>query len=171
LIKGGNIPRPIIPVRSVMSPNPITTIPMVLKKSGAEDDSEKEYDPKERIANIGKVPRAKKSIIESHPINVPLERAATCMDCVKPHGRKNVPIPTSIGIRYVPPFPRKNVKRLLGINESVFLKNPTRSSHTIIITREAIIHNMPEKKVLILRAFPSIPRSHHKIANPSILAQ
>jgi hypothetical protein len=99
LIKGGNIPRPIIPVRSVIIPNPITTIPIVLKKSGAEDDPEKEYEPNERSANIGKVPRAKKSIIESHPINVPFERAATCMDCVKPHGRKNVPIPTSIGIR------------------------------------------------------------------------
>lgn len=144
-MKGGNIPRPIIPVRSVMSPNPMTTIPMVLKKSGAEDDPEKEYDPKERSASIGKVPRAKKSIIESHPIKVPFERATTCIDCVKPHGRKKVPTPTSIGIRYTPPFPRKSVKRLLGINESVFLKNPTRSSHTTIITIEAITHNMPER--------------------------
>jgi hypothetical protein len=170
LIKGGNIPRPIIPVKSVISPNPMTTIPIVLKNNGAEDDPEKEYEPKESSASIGKVPSAKKSIIESHPRNVPFERAATCMDWVKPQGKKNVPIPTSTGIRYIPPFSRKIVKKLLGINESVFLKNPERSSHTIIITREASIHNTPEKKVLILRAFPIMPRSHHKSANPIILA-
>ena len=91
------IPRPAKPASSANPPSPITMIPADLKKSGACLDCANEADPKERRANIGRVPRAKKSIISIPEINDPLDNAETCIDCVNPHGRKNVPTPNKSG--------------------------------------------------------------------------
>lgn len=93
------MPRPANHASIANIPNHKTTTPADLKKSGANRDFEKPSTPNERRASTGNVPRANDSII-SHPLtNDPLESDAICMDCVKPHGRKNVPKPITIGVK------------------------------------------------------------------------
>lgn len=145
------------------------TTPTDLKNRVAYFDCEKDTDQNDKRASIGKVPRAKKSIIESPPINDPLERAAICMDCVNPQGRKNVPTPTIIGMNMFPHFFLKKEKKVSG-RVKVFLNTPIRSSPRSIITREASIPSIAENIILIPIAFPIMPRRPPKRANPIILA-
>jgi hypothetical protein len=147
----------------------MTTIPIDLKNRGACRDRAKEADPNDRRANIGNVPRAKKSIIVSHPINDPLDSAAICIDCVNPQGRKKVPIPISIGIKIAPHFFLKTQKKEL-VSVRVFLNIPARLRPRNIITREAMIQSIAEKRKFIPIAFPIIPSIPPKRAKPNILA-
>jgi hypothetical protein len=90
------------------------------------------------------------------------------MDCVNPQGRKNVPTPTMMGIRIAPHFFRKTEKTELG-SVRVFLNIPARLRPSNIITREARIQSIAEKRKFIPIAFPIIPSSPPKRAKPSIL--
>lgn len=145
------------------------TIPTDLKNRGAYFDCEKDTDQNDNRESTGKVPRAKKSITESPPINDPLERAAICIDCVNPQGRKNVPTPTIIGINMFPHFFLKKEKKLSG-RVNVFLNTPMRLSPRSIITREAAIPSTAENIIFIPIASPMIPRRPPRRANPIILA-
>ena len=68
------------PDRNANKPKPITTIPAVLKKSGACFEWAKYADPKERNASTGIVPREKANIMSAPEINDPLPSATTCID-------------------------------------------------------------------------------------------
>lgn len=162
------IPRLVSPVTREKVPRPITTIPTDLKKRGAYFDLENDADPKERRARTGNVPSAKNSMRENPPINEPLERAEICIDCVKPHGRKNVPIPINSGAKKDPSFLLKNEKRELGSVTVLFLYTPARLSPSMIMTSAAAIPSIEEKNKLIPIAFPMSPRIPPKNANPSI---
>src|SRR3989338_7651488 len=97
LNKGFMIPSPASPATSANNPRPITTIPADLKNNGACFECANDTEPNESNANIGHVPSANENIMRSPDINDPLESAATCIDCVKPQGKKNVPTPMRIG--------------------------------------------------------------------------
>lgn len=72
---GGKIPRAESPDKSEKIPSPTTTIPAVLKKSGANFDCENERDEKERSPKTGKVPSAKKNKMLKPPKKDPEESA------------------------------------------------------------------------------------------------
>lgn len=91
------IPIPASPPRREKMPSPITTIPAVLKNSGAYRELANEIDVYDRSMRTGNVPRAKKNMMVAPLMNDPEESAWICIDCVNPHGRKNVPNPIIIG--------------------------------------------------------------------------
>ena len=93
------MPSPASPAKSANNPRPITTTPADLKNSGACFPCANDADPKERSTSIGSVPRANVSMIRSPDMNDPLPSAETCIDCVKPHGKKNVAKPMIRGVR------------------------------------------------------------------------
>ena len=91
-------PRPASPDSSAKSPKPTTTTPADLKKSGAYFECANEAEPKDRSASMGKVPNANANIIINPEAKEPLPSAPTCMDWVKPHGRKKVIAPSKSGV-------------------------------------------------------------------------
>ena len=91
------IPKPTSPAKNANTPRPNTITPADLKKSGACLEWAKEAEPNDNSASIGSVPSANENIIRKPVVNDPLPSAATCIDCVNPHGKKKVPIPIKIG--------------------------------------------------------------------------
>lgn len=80
-------------------PKNMTTSPAVLKKT---PDCAFEWitsDPKLKSARMGSVPSAKDDMVSAPVQKLPLESEYSCMDCVNPHGRKNVATPTRAGVR------------------------------------------------------------------------
>lgn len=78
-----------------------------------------EADPYERAPSTGRVPIAKENIISAPVYGEPLDSAATCIDCVKPQGRKKVPAPIIIGANFVCSIFRKK-ERIFPGREIVF---------------------------------------------------
>lgn len=73
---------------------------MVLKNKSEFLEWANDTELKESKDKTGKVPSAKANIINNPVIKFPLARAEICIDCVNPHGKKNVPIPNAIGARW-----------------------------------------------------------------------
>src|SRR3989344_9101986 len=92
-------PKAARPESSANNPRPTTTTPADLKNSGACFPCAKDAEPKESNASIGSVPKANANIINNPDINDPLPSATTCIDCVKPQGRKKVPKPITRGVK------------------------------------------------------------------------
>lgn len=145
LNKGGMMPSPANPARNANNPSPITTTPADLKNKGAFFERANEAEPKDSKASIGNVPRAKDHMISIPDQNDPLDSAATCIDCVKPHGRKNVPTPIRIGVNVSCSTFLKNEKMLLGSVNLLFLNTHTRLSPRTIMTNEAMSPSIAEK--------------------------
>src|SRR3989344_6286902 len=103
-------PRAASPESSANNPRPNTTTPADLKKSGACFPCAKDAEPNESNASIGSVPKANANIIMSPEIKEPLPSATTCIDCVKPQGRKNVPKPIRRGVKVLCSIFRKKLK-------------------------------------------------------------
>lgn len=159
------MPSPANPARNANIPSPITTTPADLKNKGAFFERANEAEPKDRSVSIGNVPRAKESIISIPLQNDPLDSATTCIDCVNPHGRKNVPTPMRMGVNTPCSIFLKNEKILLGRVNLLFLNTPTRLSQRTIMTNEAMSPNTAEKTWPMLRLCPmspSIPPSKEK---------
>ena len=93
------IPSPASPARSANIPSPTTTTPADLKNKGACFPCANDADPNERSTSIGNVPSENANIIKNPDMKDPLPKAATCIDCVKPQGKKNVPNPTMSGVK------------------------------------------------------------------------
>ncbi len=49
-------------------------------------------------AKTGKVPKAKKNMVNAPAIKLPVDRVYICIAWVKPHGKKKVAIPIKIGV-------------------------------------------------------------------------
>lgn len=80
------------------SPKNITTMPAVLKNIADCAFLWIPTEPKLNRARTGSVPRAKADMMSAPATKLPVVRVYICIDCVKPHGRKNVAIPTRIGV-------------------------------------------------------------------------
>lgn len=81
-----------------------------MKKRFDDDDFWMDFHVTLNSKSIGKVPKAKLNIVNPHAKKLPVESVYTCIDCVKPHGRKNVPIPIRRGQRNELPFQEKRLK-------------------------------------------------------------
>lgn len=139
------MPRPASCAKKAKTPSPITTTPAEAKNNGAYFDRANDADPKESSDNTGSVPRVKKSIMSDPVTKEPLESAATCMDCVKPQGRKKVPMPSRSGANdFFSAFLKKE-KRELGSVTLLCLKTPIKLRPSTIITVDASKPSMEEK--------------------------
>ena len=152
------IPSPASPARNANKPRPKTIIPADLKNKSACFECAKEIELNERSASIGSVPNANENIINNPDINDPLESAATCIDCVNPHGKKNVPKPIRNGAQNACSILLKKAKIWLGKVSEFFLKIPSKFIPSIIITIEAKSPSIAEKIKFIPIACPSNPR-------------
>ena len=163
LNKGLMIPSPASPARSANNPRPITIIPADLKKSGACFECANDTEPNESNASIGNVPSANENIMRSPDINDPLESAATCIDWVNPHGKKNVPKPMISGVSVLCSIFLKKLK-IAGDKAILFFANtPTKFKPRSIITADAVIPSIAVNVKLIPMAFPINPRTPPKI--------
>ena len=153
------IPRPASPARSANSPRPITTTPADLKNSGACFPCANDADPNESSTSIGNVPIANASMIRSPEINDPLPNAETCIDCVKPHGRKNVPKPMISGVKVLCSILLKKLKIPEGNAILFFTNTPTKFKPRSNITTEAKSPRIAVKVKLIPMALPTAPRT------------
>ena len=163
------IPSPASPARSANNPKPITTTPADLKNSGACFECAKEADPNESKASIGNVPSANANIIKAPDMNDPLERATTCIACVNPQGRKNVPNPIARGVKVLCSILLKKLKIPEGNATLFFANTPTRFKPSNSITTDATSPNIAVKVKLIPMALPTAPRTPPKIAKLTIL--
>ncbi len=153
------IPSPASPARSANNPRPITTTPADLKNKGACFPCANDADQKESSISIGNVPRANASIIRSPEINDPLPSADTCIDCVNPHGRKNVANPMISGVRLLCSILLKKLK-IPGGNAILFFANtPIKFKPRSNITMEAKSPKIAVKVKLIPMALPTAPRT------------
>ncbi len=80
------------------SANIMTIKPAVLKNIPF-DFSFKPKELKLTRASTGKVPRANASIVRPPFIKLPVDKVKTCIDCVKPQGKKKVAIPIKNGVK------------------------------------------------------------------------
>ena len=153
------MPSPASPAKSANNPRPITTTPADLKNSGACFPCANDADPKERSTSIGSVPRANASMMRSPDVNDPLPSAETCIDCVNPHGRKNVAKPMMSGVKVLCSIFLKKLKIPEG-NATLFFSNtPTKFKPSNNITTEARIPRIAVKVKLIPIAPPTAPRT------------
>lgn len=158
------IPSPASPASRANIPSPTTTTPTDLKNRGAYFEWANDADPNERNRSIGNVPRANASINRSPDINDPLPNAETCIDCVKPHGRKKVPKPIISGVRVLCSIFLKKLKIPDG-NATLFLTNtPIRFKPSNSITSEAKSPRIAVKVKFIPIASPIAPSMPPKIA-------
>ena len=153
------IPSPASPARSANNPRPITTTPADLKNSGACFPWANDADPKERSTSIGSVPSANASIIRSPDRNDPLPSAETCIDCVNPHGKKNVAKPMTSGVRVLCSIFLKKLKIPEGNATLFFANTPTKFKPSNSIITEARIPRIAVKVKLIPIALPTNPRT------------
>lgn len=79
--------------------NIITTRPAVLKKIPDLELLVILNEPKLRRAKTGNVPSAKANIVRPPFQKLPVLRVKSCIDCVKPQGKKNVANPIKTGAR------------------------------------------------------------------------
>src|SRR4030043_1407856 len=102
----------------------ITINPAVLKNIPDFKECENLTDVKEIRASTGNVPSVNISMIRPPCRKFPLAIAFICMDCVKPHGRKKVSIPSNNGVNLLPIFstPAIRFDRLFGILSANLLK-------------------------------------------------
>lgn len=156
------------PDKNAKSPRPITTTPVDLKNNGAYFECAKEADPKESKESIGRVPRAKENMMSRPAKNDPLDSAATCMDWVKPQGKKKVPKPIISGARARCSIFLKKLKIPEG-RVILFLANtPTKLRPSKIIIKEAKSPKIAVRVKLMLKAppiAPSIPPKMAKLPN------
>jgi hypothetical protein len=97
--------------------------------------------------------------MRSPAINDPLERATTCIDCVKPHGKKNVPNPIARGVKVLCSIFLKKLNMPEG-SVILFLENtPIRLSPSKSITIDAAKPSIAVNVKLIPIAFPTAPRT------------
>ncbi len=169
LNKGLMTPSPASPARRANTPRPITTTPADLKNNGACFECAKDTEPNESNASIGSVPRANANIIKSPDINDPLESAETCIDCVNPQGKKNVPTPIRIGANVACSNFRKYANMPVGNVALFFLIIPTKFKPRRIITLDAIIPSIAENIKLTPIALPKRPSNPPSRANPASL--
>lgn len=162
---GRTIPSPASPARKANIHSPMTTTPAEAKKSGACRDFENDTELKERRASTGNVPIANASMMSDPEMNDPLASDATCIDCVNPHGRKNVEIQIRIGANAVHSAFANNANIPLGRVRVFFLSIPTRLSPRMIIMKELAIPRRAEKVKLTQRLFPRSQRSPPRKAN------
>ena len=103
--------------RKLNTAKKITINPAVLKNIPDFKERENFTDVKEIKASTGSVPSANTSIIRAPGKKLLLAIAFICMDCVKPHGRKKVSIPSNNGANLFPIFsiPVIRLDRLFGI--------------------------------------------------------
>lgn len=153
------IPRLASPESRENSPSPITTIPADLKNKGACLLLANEADPNERNASIGNVPRANANIIKNPNTNDPLLRAESCIDCVKPHGKKNVAKPRIRGAKVLCSIRLKNLNSSEGNVVLLFAKTPTKFKPKSNITNEATSPSITVSVKLIPIALPTNPRT------------
>ena len=169
LNKGLIIPSPASPARKANNPRPTTTTPADLKNSGACFDCANDAEPNERSASIGSVPSANASMIRAPDMNEPLERATTCIACVNPQGRKNVPNPMVKGVKVLCSIFLKKLKIPEGSAILFFVNNPTRFKPSNSITKDATSPNIAVKVKLIPMALPTAPRTPPKMAKLTTL--
>ena len=77
----------------------MTMMPAVLKKVPFHGLCAILREPKESSASTGNVPSAKTNIVSAPCMKLPVDKAYSCIDCVNPQGKKNVPMPTKAGAR------------------------------------------------------------------------
>ncbi len=162
------IPRPARPARNEKAHSPMTTTPAEAKKSGAWRDFENETELKERRAKTGSVPIANVNIMSEPERNDPLASEATCIDWVKPQGRKNVVTPIRIGANAVSSTFWNHKNMAFGRVSEFLLSTPTRFNPSTIITNELAIPRRAEKVKLTQRLFPRSQRSPPRRVNPRI---
>lgn len=155
---------PASPAKNAKIPSPSTTTPADLKKSEACLPCAKDAEPKDNKASIGKVPRAKATMIRRPEKKDPLESAATCIDWVKPQGRKKVPKPTMRGVKVLCSIFLKKLKMPGCRVILLFAKTPIKFSPSNNITKEAISPRIAVKVKLMPIAPPSAPNSPPKRA-------
>jgi len=80
------------------SANMMTINPALLKKMPAFGLFWILNELKLMSASTGSVPRAKESMVSAPVKKLPVESVYICIDCVNPHGKKNVAIPTRSGV-------------------------------------------------------------------------
>ena len=159
LNNGFIMPNPARPATSANAPSPITTIPADLKNRGACFECANDADPNESSTSIGSVPKANANIIENPDMNDPLESATTCIDCVKPQGRKNVPNPMISGVKVLCSILRKKLKTPECKVILFLAKTPTRFNPSINITIDAKIPSIAVNVKFIPMALPINPRT------------
>ena len=133
------------PPRSEKRPSPITMTPTEAKNRGACFDCVIDSEPNERRERTGSVPSAKKNMIRAPIRDEPLPRVATCIDCVKPQGRKNVTTPSTSGASVDVETFRKKVNIAVGRVTIPFLKIPRRLSPRSIMITAASIPRVEER--------------------------
>ncbi len=158
------IPSPASPARSAKRPRPITTIPADLKNRGACFECANDADPNERRRSIGSVPRANANIISSPAVKEPLLRAETCIDWVKPHGRKKVAKPRIRGVKVLCSILLKKLNIPDGNAILFFSKNPAKLRPSNNITKDAAIPNIAVRVKFMPMALPTAPRTPPNIA-------
>lgn len=151
------IPRPAIPEKSANSPRPMTTIPADLKKSGAYFPWANEAEPNESSASIGSVPKANANIMRNPDMKDPLLNAETCIDWVKPHGRKKVAKPTTRGVKVLCSIFLKKLNSPEGSAILLFAKTPTKFRPNSSITNEARMPSIAVSVKLMPTALPIAP--------------
>ena len=87
------------PLMRLNSANIITISPADLKKMPAFELFLILNELKLMSARTGNVPSANASIVSPPAKNPPVVSVYSCIDCVNPHGKKNVAIPTRSGVR------------------------------------------------------------------------
>ena len=158
------IPSPASPARSANSPRPITITPADLKNNGACFPCANDADPNERSTSMGSVPSANASMIRSPEINDPLPSADTCIDCVNPHGRKNVAKPMISGVKVLCSIFLKKLKIPEGNAILFFAKTPTKLRPSSNITTDARSPRIAVNVKLMPIALPTTPRIPPKTA-------
>lgn len=153
------IPSPASPARSANNPRPITTTPEDLKNSGACFPCANDAEPNERSTSMGNVPSANANMMRSPEINDPLPSADTCIDCVNPHGRKNVAKPIMSGVKVLCSIFLKKLNIPEGNAILFFANTPTKFKPSNSITMEAKSPKIAVKVKLIPMALPTAPRT------------
>ena len=102
-------------------------------------------------------------------INDPLDNAATCIDWVKPQGKKNVAKPIIKGVKVLCSTLRKKLKRPAGSVTLFFAKIPTKFSPSISMITEARIPNIAVNVKLIPTTPPTAPSIPPRTAKLTIL--
>lgn len=158
------IPSPASPARRANSPRPITTIPAALKNKGACFPCANEADPNERSTSIGNVPKANASMMRSPDMKDPLLRAVTCMDWVKPQGKKKVAKPRIRGVNVLCSILLKKLNSPEGNAILFFVKTPTKLRPSSNITTDARSPRIAVNVKLMPIALPTTPRIPPKTA-------
>jgi hypothetical protein len=158
------IPKPARPDTSAKNPRPITTTPADLKNKGAYFECAIDAEPNERKRSIGNVPRANANIINNPATKDPLPSADTCIDCVNPHGKKNVANPRINGAHVLCSIFLKKLNMPEGNVILFFANTPTKFRPSTNITKDAISPRIDVNVKLIAIILPIAPSTPPSIA-------